>query len=98
MKEMNIVKPILWSIEKNAKLRAERGVSFEEIETAILNDKVIEVIDHSNTIQYGHQKIFVIDWNEYALMVPYVETEEEIFLKTAFYSRKATKKYFRSIE
>jgi hypothetical protein len=93
---MDVAKPIRWSIEKNAKLRAERGIGFEEIETAILNDKVLEVIDHSNTAQYGHQKIFVIDWNEYALVVPYVETENEIFLKTAFYSRKATKKYFRS--
>lgn len=95
---MEIFKPIFWSVEKNEKLKAERGINFEEIEIAILNDKVIEVIDHSNTTQYGHQKIFVIDWNEYILLVPYVETENEIFLKTAFFSRKATKKYFRSIK
>ncbi len=31
--------------------------------------------------------------NDYAIIVPYVENDDEIFLKTAFPSRKYTKKY-----
>jgi len=31
--------------------------------------------------------------NDYAYLVPFVESEEEIFLKTVIPSRKATKEY-----
>jgi hypothetical protein len=37
----------------------------------------------------------VIGVNNYAYLVPYVEDEEEIFLKTIIPSRKATEIYFR---
>ncbi len=40
----------------------------------------------------GRKYLFVII-DSYAYLVPFVETETEIFLKTAFPSRKATKKY-----
>jgi len=33
-------------------------------------------------------------FNDYAYLVPYVETDDEIFLKTVIPSRKATKQYF----
>ncbi len=36
----------------------------------------------------------VIGINNYAYLVPYIEDEEEIFLKTIIPSRKATEKYF----
>jgi hypothetical protein len=35
----------------------------------------------------------VIGIDNYAYLVPYVENEEEIFLKTIIPSRKATQKY-----
>jgi len=34
-----------------------------------------------------------VEINNYAYLVPFVETEKEIFLKTIIPSRKATKKY-----
>jgi len=37
----------------------------------------------------------VVEINNYAYLVPFVETDEEIFLKTIIPSRKATKKYLR---
>ena len=91
---MDINKPVNWSHQKNQEIKLKRGLSFEEIETAILNKKVLEVIDHSSS-KYSHQKIFVIDWDDYVVLVPYVETADEIFLKTAFHNRKATKKYLK---
>lgn len=39
--------------------------------------------------------MFVVNIDEYVYLVPYVETSEEIFLKTIIPSRKATKHYLR---
>ena len=36
---------------------------------------------------------FVKEINNYIYLVPFIETENEIFLKTIIPSRKATKKY-----
>jgi len=38
----------------------------------------------------------VIEIENYAYQVPFVETEQEIFLKTIIPSRKFTKKYLRA--
>lgn len=40
------------------------------------------------------QRIMVIGIANYAYLVPYVENDEELFLKTIIPSRKATQKYF----
>ncbi len=37
---------------------------------------------HPNKDNYPQQRIFVVSIGEYVYLVPYVETEEEIFLKT----------------
>ncbi len=39
------------------------------------------------------QKLYVLEIDNYAIIVPYVEKDNEIFLKTAFPSRKYTKRY-----
>lgn len=49
---------------------------------------------HPNDEKYAHQRVFVVAIDEYVYLVPYVETEDEIFLKTVIPSRKATKQYF----
>jgi len=40
-----------------------------------------------------NQKIYVLEIENYAFIVPFVENDKELFLKTAFPSRKYTKKY-----
>ncbi len=37
----------------------------------------------------------VVKLDDYAWVVPYVEGEDEVFLKTFFPSRRATKEYLR---
>jgi len=39
--------------------------------------------------------MFVIDISDYIYLVPFVESETEIFLKTIIPSRKATKQYLK---
>lgn len=82
--------------EKNAKLIEERDISFEEIIIALGTDKLLDVIIHPNETKYPHQKMYVIELNEYVYLVPFVEADNKIFLKIAFPSRQATKHYLKS--
>lgn len=79
--------------EKNAWLIQVRGISFEEIIAALCNEGALDILQHPNTQKYAHQKIYVIELKDYAYLVPFVEKGGEIFLKTAFPNRQATKKY-----
>ena len=87
------MKRLRWSHEKNELLKQTRGVSFEEAVHHIENDEVLDVRKHPNQERYPHQKIFVIEHSDYVYLVPFVEDEEEIFLKTIIPSRRAKKEY-----
>lgn len=82
-----------WDKEKNEKLKKDRGISFEEIIIAINEGRLITIIENPKKKKYHNQKIFIINVNNYAFLVPFVEDEEKIFLKTIIPSRKATKKH-----
>ena len=71
-------------------LKRERGISFEEIAYLIESDQVIGIEENPG---YPNQKMYILVIDNYAIIVPYVENDDEIFLKTAFPSRKYTKKY-----
>lgn len=87
------MKSVNWSTEKNIRLKAERGVSFEGVVSAMSNGGLLVVLDHPNTIQYPNQRMFVVRTRGYAYLVPFVETKHEVFLKTIIPSRKATRIY-----
>ena len=82
-----------WNIEKNEEIIKERGISFEEIVFSIMHDGLLDVIEHPNKTKYSNQKIFIVNIDEYVYLVPFVEDEHTIFLKTIIPSRKMTKKY-----
>ncbi len=86
-------KRLLWNIEKNALLVKERKVSFEEVADRIQSGNIIDDIFHPNSQKYSNQRIFVIEIDNYIYLVPYIENDEEIFLKTIYPSRKFTKIY-----
>jgi hypothetical protein len=56
---------------------------------------ILDIVEHPNQEKYKGQKILVVNVENYAYLVPFVESEQEIFLKTVIPSRKATKKYLR---
>ena len=87
------MKPISWDAKKNALLKAERGVSLEDVVFHIMAGDVLDTVDHPNQERYPGQQIHVIAIEEYIYLVPFVETVEEVFLKTIIPSRKATKSY-----
>lgn len=85
-----------WDDEKNAWLRAVRGISFERAIYAIETENLLDVVSHPNAERYPGQRIYVVDIEGYVYLVPYVVTEEgNLFLKTVTPSRKATRDYLR---
>jgi len=88
-------KSIRYNLEKNELLRAQRNISFEDILLALENGDLVDDIEHPNKDKYPNQNIFIIlvRIKDYIYLVPYVEDEESIFLKTIIPSRKMNKKY-----
>lgn len=93
-----IIKLFVWSAEKNQLLKAERGVSFEEIAFCIASGRLLDVVQHPNAERYSHQRMFVVRIDQYVYLVPFVESETEVFLKTIIPSRKATRRYLKGAD
>lgn len=91
-----MLKYFSWNTEKNEQLKAEREISFEEVVFYIERGQVLDIVEHPNPEKYSRQRIFIIDINAYAYLVPFIENEHEIFLKTIIPSRKATRKYLQT--
>jgi len=84
-----------WNIEKNEILKQKRGVTFEQAVMHIENGDLLDIVDHPNRTRYANQQVLVININEYAYAVPFVQQNEVRFLKTIVPSRKLTKQYMR---
>ena len=82
-----------WNENKNELLKLERDVSFEEVVIAVTSGLLLDDVKHPNPKKYPDQRIFVVNINNYAYLVPYIEDEEKVFLKTIIPSRVATKNY-----
>lgn len=87
------MKPFVWNEEKNAWLKLERGLCFEDIVIAVSEKRILEILEHINKKRYPNQKILIVVIDNYACLVPFVEMENAVFLKTIIPSRKATKQY-----
>jgi hypothetical protein len=88
------MKLINWNTEKSLKLKASRGICFEDIVFYIENGDILDDYQHPNQKRYPERRMMVIGINNYAYLIPYAEDEEELFLKTIIPSRRATEIYF----
>ena len=88
-------KTIRYSLEKNEILKSSRDISFEDVILALENGYLLDDITHPNKEKYPNQNIFIIliQIKDYVHLVPYVEDDTSIFLKTIIPSRKMNKKY-----
>lgn len=80
------MKEIRWNHLKNERLKRVRGISFEEI----LEGRLIDILGHPSR---HNQQIMLLDFRGYIWVVPFIETEMGIFLKTIYPSRKYTECY-----
>ena len=84
--------------EKNALLKKHRKVSFEKVIEMLRGQGPLDIVDHPNSTRYPHQKMYVVQIDQYAYLVPFVQTLNDVFLKTIFPSRKANKQYLMNNE
>jgi hypothetical protein len=82
-----------WNLGKNEELKAQRRISFEDIVFSISRDGLMDILEHPDQQRYPGQRIFIVNVDDYAYVVPFIEDEKTIFLKTIIPSRKMTRKY-----
>jgi len=87
-----------WNPDKNAWLKENRKISFEQIIFHLLQGDVWKITDHPNQDKYKGQKIYFVKVNDYIYLVPYVIEETHIFLKTIIPGRKATKLFKKELK
>jgi predicted DNA binding CopG/RHH family protein/uncharacterized DUF497 family protein len=80
-----------WDYAKNAKLRKERGIGFEDVVFHIERGDLLDILEHPNPDRNAGQRTFVVQRDDFVFLVPSVEDERTVFLKTIIPSRKATK-------
>ena len=83
-------KPVKWNELKNKRLKQVRGVSFQEIVKA----ELIMIRENQARV---NQRVFLYHYRNYIWVVLYIESEQEIFLKTLYPSRKYTKLFKRKV-
>jgi uncharacterized DUF497 family protein len=90
---MPSVKTYNWNAQKNQLLVEEQGISFDRIVFEISMGNELDIVMHPNQDKYPGQMISLVEVDDYVYLVPFVETESEIFLKTIIPSRKATRQH-----
>lgn len=89
------MKRVVWNAGKALSLRdnsLRNNIGFEECVVAIEEGRVLADIANPSS-RFPNQRIMILHIKDYAYVVPYVESDEEIFLKTVFPSRKHTATY-----
>jgi uncharacterized DUF497 family protein len=82
---------IIWDEDKSVKLKAERGISLDEIALLILKKQYIDVVKHPKR---PGQWMFIMPIDAYIHVVPFVlASHGDGVLKTAFPSRKFHKRF-----
>ena len=89
------MKHFSWDVRKNLRLQKERGISFEEIVFHIELGDILDLLEHPDSNKYKGQLILVVQVGNYAYLVPFEESDDEIVLRTIIPSRKATRKYLK---
>lgn len=71
----------------------QHGITFEGIVFRLAHGDLLDTIEHPNQRQYPGPRIFIVNVDGYAWLVPFVEDDEVIFLKTIIPSRKMARRY-----
>jgi hypothetical protein len=84
-----------WDERENEFLRTERRISFERIVVAIESGDTLAVLEHPRPEVHPHQRLYIVEIDGYAWVVPFRDESETRVLITAYPSRKYTGRYLR---
>ena len=88
------MKHFAWNCEKNLELIEIRSISFERVVSHIEKYGYLDLIEHPNKAKYPNQKIFIVDIENYAYLIPFIETETEYFFKNYHTKSQSNKKVY----
>ena len=88
-------KSFVWDESKNARLKRDRGVGFEEVVEAVARDGLLWATEHPRPERYPGQFILAVAMRNYVFIVPCEVRDELIQLKTIYPSRKAAREWRR---
>jgi uncharacterized DUF497 family protein len=63
------MKPFRWSSEKNDTVKAERGISFENIVVSIEAGGLLDILAHPSQAKYPRQRVHVVACDNYVYLV-----------------------------
>ena len=75
------MKSINWNTDKRLQLIEECCISFEQLLLAVSQGALLDFVEHPNRENYPNQRKLVVRVHGCVLLVPFVETKKEIFLK-----------------
>jgi uncharacterized DUF497 family protein len=84
-----------WDDKKNELLKNSRGIGFENVVEAVLNDKILDDIE--NESRKDKQRMLIVEICDYVYVVPYEKRNKTIRLITIFPSRKMHKIYKKEL-
>jgi hypothetical protein len=84
-----------WRNEKNELLKKTRGISFEKVIIHIDKGNILDIVEHPNKNKYPNQKMYILNIEDSAHVVPFEDVDGRRELKTIFPSRTATRHYLR---
>ncbi|PPD31120.1 MAG: toxin [Methylomonas sp.] len=82
-----------WDENKNQLIKRDRQVCFEDVLVALNEDRLLDILPHHNVDKYPNQKLFIVQIRDYVYYVPFIENDDNIFLKNIIPSRKYLKQY-----
>ncbi len=85
---LRMKKLVEWNIEKAQILSETRGLEFERVSIMIEEGLYIDIRQIPSR---PDQRMFILDYDDYIVCVPFVESDDKIFLKTAYRNRKTNK-------
>lgn len=81
-------KLIEWDLEKAKNLKEDRDIELERISVMIEEGKYLDIMAVPSRKE---QRMFILDYDDYIVCVPFVESDQKIFIKTAYRNRKRNK-------
>jgi len=87
-----------WDKAKNHFIKKNRNIGFERIIVAIEEGDILDVLKHPDITKYHNQKIYMINIDSYAWVVPFRDEAGKRILITAYPSRKYTSLYTRRMK
>src|SRR4026208_273047 len=78
------VKYFAWDDAKNAKLKADRGVGFEDVVFHIERGDLLDILEHPNPDRYAGQRIFVVRREDYVYLMRFVREEHRVPVPLGF--------------